>query len=257
MLFSGSESARLVGHVVPFGRGIGRGPYYIGVPVAVLLVDPQPFFCEALAASLGPGVVVVGWTGDEKEAAGMAAEAHPRVVLTEVELAVGSGFGLVKRVGDDVRVVVLTRRDEGDVLLDAVEAGAHGVLSHASGVKGLRDVLEGAAEQSWVADPARLRESLQRARARATDRGGSQGRLLRLTVREREVLQLIARGLTREAIARSLYLSEHTVRTHVGNILKKLEVHSQAEAARVALRAGITAPDVHVVRISGPDLQRP
>ncbi|HEX2296469.1 MAG TPA: response regulator transcription factor [Actinomycetota bacterium] len=227
------------------------------MPVSVLLVDPQPFFRESLAAALGDGAVVVGSTGDEMEAADLAGGAAPDLVLTEVELAGGSGFGLVKRVGDGARVVVLTRRDEADVLFDAVEAGAHGVVGHASGLDRLRAILAGASAQSWVCDPERLRAALQRARARATQRGGSEGRIARLTVREREVLQLLARGLTRDAIAQSLYLSEHTVRTHVGNILKKLEVHSQAEAARVALRSGLTAPDVHVVRITGPDLPRP
>lgn len=236
--------------------GGGRDSYYIGVPVTVLLVDPQPFFCECLAGALGGAVV--GWTGDEMEAAELAERERPDVVLTELELTAGSGFSLAKRVGASTRVVVLTRRDEGDVLLDAVEAGVHGVLGHATGIARLRVLLdEPPGGESWVCDPARLRRTLQRAHARATRRDRSDGRLERLTVREREVLQLLARGLARGAIAEALYLSEHTVRTHLGNILKKLGVHSQAEAARVALRAGLAEPGVHVVRISGPDLPRP
>jgi DNA-binding NarL/FixJ family response regulator len=219
------------------------------------LVDPQPFFCESLARALDPAVAaVVGWTGDEKEALSLVERERPEVVLTELELAGGSGFSLAKRVADSARVVVLTRRQEGDVLFDALEAGAHGVVAHATGLRRLEVVLDAASEQSWVADPARLRDALRRARGQVTQRGGSEGRIARLTVREREVLQLLARGLAREEIASSLYLSAHTVRTHLGNILKKLEVHSQAEAARVALRAGLAAPDVHVVRLSGPDL---
>jgi DNA-binding NarL/FixJ family response regulator len=229
--------------------------YYIGVPVSVLLVDPQPFFCESLARALDPeAATIVGWTGDEIEAAALAESESPDVVLTELELAGGSGFSLAKRVAGSARVVVLTRRAEGDVLFDALDAGAHGVVGHATGLRGLEGVLAGVEEQSWLADPIRLRDSLRRARGQATQRDGSEGRIARLTVREREVLQLLARGLAREEIASSLYLSAHTVRTHLGNILKKLEVHSQAEAARVALRAGLAASDVHVVRISGPDL---
>ena len=227
------------------------------MPVSVLLVDPQPFFCESLAVALVPDATVVAWTGDERRAAALAERERPDVVLTELELHAGSGLGLVKRLGDAARVVVLTRRDEGDVLFDAVEAGAHGVLAHATGVEGLRAALGAASTSSWVCDPPRLRSSLQRARARATQRSGAEGRVARLTIREREVLQMLARGLSREEIAASLYLSEHTVRTHVGNILKKLEVHSQAEAARVALRSGLTSSPVHVVRISGPDLTSP
>lgn len=236
--------------------GVFRGdPYYIGVPVSLLLVDPQPFFCESLATALGGTEArVVGWTGDEKEALALVESEQPDLVLTELELSGGSGFSLLKQIADRVRVVVCTRRAEGDVLFDAVEAGAHGVVGHATGLRRFVDVVESAAQQTWVSDPERLRASLQRARSRATHRGPDDGKLARLTVREKEVLQLLAGGLARDAIASSLYLSEHTVRTHVGNILRKLEVHSQAEAARVALRAGLTATDVHVVRISGPDL---
>jgi DNA-binding NarL/FixJ family response regulator len=229
--------------------------YYIGVPVSVLLVDPQPFFCESLARALDPSVAaVVASTGDEREAVELAERDDPDVVLTELELSGGSGFSLIKHLSDRARVVVLTRRPEGDVLFDAVEAGAHGVLGHGTGLRRLEAVLARVHEHSWVADPGRLRDALRRARGQAAQRGGSEGRVARLTVREREVLQLLARGLTREEIADALYLSAHTVRTHLGNILKKLEVHSQAEAARVALRAGLAASDVHVVRLSGPDL---
>ncbi|MFN2586698.1 MAG: LuxR C-terminal-related transcriptional regulator [Actinomycetota bacterium] len=228
------------------------------MPVSVLLVDPQPFFCESLARALDPAIAaVVAWTADEKEAVELAARERPDVILTELELAPGSGFSLVKRAADTTRVVVLTRRAEGDVLFDALEAGAQGLVGHATGLRRLEEVLARLGEQSWVADPERLRESLRRARGQATQRAGSEARIARLTVREREVLQLLARGLTREEIAAALYLSAHTVRTHLGNVLKKLEVHSQAEAARVALRAGLAASDVHVVRISGPDLSGP
>lgn len=229
--------------------------YYIGVPVTLLLVDPQPFFCESLARALDPGVAVVaGWTTDEKEAVALVDEDPPDVLLTELELSPGSGFSLIKSVANRTRAVVLTRRHEGDVLFDALDAGAEGVLGHVTGLRQLEAVLARAGEGTWLSDPIRLRDSLRKAHGLATQRTGSSGRVARLTVREREVLQLLARGLAREEIASSLYVSAHTVRTHLGNILKKLEVHSQAEAARVALRAGLTVPDVHVVQLMGPDL---
>ncbi|MDQ3916846.1 MAG: response regulator, partial [Actinomycetota bacterium] len=142
------------------------------MPVSVLLVDPQPFFCESLARALDPAVAeVAGWTGDEKEAADLAERERPDVVLTELELAGGSGFSLAKRVADHARVVVLTRRAEGDVLFDALEAGAHGVVGHATGLRQLEHVLARLDEHTWVADPARLRESLRRARGHAAQRG--------------------------------------------------------------------------------------
>ncbi len=79
----------------------------------------------------------------------------------------------------------------------------------------------------------------------------------RLTEREREVLQLLADGLNNAGIAQRLHLSAHTVRTHVGNIMRKLEVHSRSQAAWLALRAGKTGRSVEVFHIRGPDLSPP
>ena len=224
------------------------------MPLSVLLVDPQPFFCESVATAMRPLGVDIEWTSDEKAAERLVEERSPDYVLTELQLADGSGFNLTRSIADRARAIVLTRRPEGEVLFDALEAGAAGVIGHATGLSALGEILTGSEGRSWICDEGRLRDSLRLARDNATQRGGTVGRLARLTVREREVLQLLARGMSRDEIARSLYLSEHTVRTHLGNVLKKLKVHSQAEAARVALRGGLAASEVHVVRIAGPDL---
>jgi DNA-binding NarL/FixJ family response regulator len=75
-----------------------------------------------------------------------------------------------------------------------------------------------------------------------------------LTAREREVLRLLARGLDNQAIAARLQLSTHTARTHVGNILRKLGVHSRADAARIALSQERGDGDTQVLQIRGPEL---
>jgi DNA-binding NarL/FixJ family response regulator len=225
------------------------------VTVRVLLVDPQPFFCEALRTALAEaeGVEVVGHATDELEAEGMARESPPDVILTEVELAGGSGLSLSRRLGDGPRTVVLTRRHEGDVLLDAVAAGAIGCLGHEVDLVELTALIGTAATGGFVVDQDRLHATLKRASLALTQQGTSSS-LAALTAREREVLQLLARGLDNEAIARQLHLSAHTARTHVGNILRKLNVHSRADAARLALREGQAATRTHVLRIRGPDL---
>lgn len=225
--------------------------------VRVLVVDPQPFFCEALRTGLGQadGIEVVGCVTDELEAEKMTGDLSPDVVLTEVELAGGSGLSLVRRLGDRTATVVLTRRHEGDVLLDAVSAGAMGCLSHDCDPAELAEALQRVASGGFVIDERRLHDTLKRASVARAPVAGSP-KLAALTAREREILQLLARGLDNQAIADQLHLSAHTARTHVGNILRKLGVHSRAEAARLALREGHADADAHVLRIRGPDLGR-
>jgi DNA-binding NarL/FixJ family response regulator len=223
------------------------------VTVRILVVDPQPFFCEALRAALSDSsdVDVVGCATDEVEAERIIVERSPDVVLTEVELAPGSGINLIRRLGDGTRGVVLTRRHEGDVLLDAVGAGAVGCLNHDLEPGELTSMVARAAGGQFVIGEDRLHDALRRASAaRGLDPGYS--RLALLTGREREVLHLLARGLDNRAIAVQLHLSAHTARTHVGNILRKLGVHSRADAARLALREADS--ETHVLRIRGPDL---
>jgi two-component system nitrate/nitrite response regulator NarL len=227
------------------------------VAVRVLIVDPQPFFCEALRTTLqdAGGIDVVGTTGDELDAVQLAARHSPDVVLTEVELSAGSGLGLARRLVDRTATVVLTRRPEGEIILEAVSAGAMGCLGHHLDPARLASLVYRAADGGFAIDEARLYDTLKLAGAVRAPGLGSFPRLATLTSREREILQLVARGLDNRAIAGQLHLSVHTARTHVGNILRKLGVHSRAEAARTALQQGEARTDAHVLRIRGPDLE--
>lgn len=224
--------------------------------VRVLIVDPQPFFCESLVAALlkDPEVEAVGWATEELEADRLTTQRSPDVVTTEVDLTGGSGLSLVRRIADRTRPVILTRGQVGDVLLDAVEAGAVGCLSHDLELEGLTGHLGRVAAGGFAVDHDRLFGTLKRASALHARRASGSPRVALLTPREREVLALLARGLDNQAIARRLHLSSHTARTHVGNILRKLEVHSRADAARIALREGGSEADTDVLRIQGPDL---
>jgi DNA-binding NarL/FixJ family response regulator len=222
----------------------------------LLLVDPEPFFAQALTAAIAgsDGFDVAGWTTDEREAVGMCARTAPDLVVTEVALDAGSGLNLARTLHETTRVIVLTRRPEGEVLLDAVDAVAVGCLGHDLGVDRLTALIRDAAEHGrFAVNGDTLHETLLRASAAAGSEGQGVGRL---TPREREVLRLLTRGLNNPEIAEALYLSPHTVRTHVGNILRKLEVHSRAEAARVAIHAW-DLDTAQVVRIRGPKLGAP
>lgn len=229
--------------------------YYSGVTVSVLIVDPETFFCEALEAALtgSGGVEVVGRTTDERAALRLVEERSPDVVLTELDLSGGSGLSLCRRLRDLSTAVVLTRAHEGDVLVDAVSAGAAGCIGHNVSVDVLAEQCRRAAEGRFAVDEDRLHETLKRVAGSASQAQVSP--LDRLTAREREVLRLLAEGLDNHGIAGRLYLSANTVRTHVGNVLKKLGVHSRAEAVRIALQDEPKDAMVHVLRIQGPDLQ--
>jgi DNA-binding NarL/FixJ family response regulator len=218
-----------------------------------VIVDPQPFFCEAMASALSSiGFDIAGWTGDEIEALELASATDPDVVLAESDLARGSGLGLVRRLRDKRCVVLLTRRPEGDLLLEAAAAGAAGCIGHATNLSTLGRLVREAASGRFAVDPERLGGALKRAAARR-EAGDESDILARLTTREREVLGHLAGGLDNQAIAERLYVSPDTVRTHVNKILRKLGVHSRAEAARLALRED-QRESGHVTRISGPVL---
>lgn len=236
------------------GIPVGRARTITRMLVRVLVVDPQPFFCESLASALQEDerLEVVGWTVDPHEA-GRLLSLGPDVILCELELATTPAFGLLDR-EDDVKVIVLTRGHEGDALLPVAAAGAAGCISHDIGVGDLCGLIADAGAGRFVVNPERLGGALRRAATHADPNTPITGEATKLTLREREVLGLLSEGLDNGAIAARLHLSAHTVRTHVANILRKMGVGSRAEAARIALRAGAGDPEVSVLRIHGPKL---
>lgn len=220
----------------------------------LMLVDPMPAFCQSLAAALPRhSVEVVGWTTDEREARTLADRHRPDVVMTEIALDAGSGIELASQLSRSVRVVILTRGDVGEILLDAVGAGAVGCLDHSLTVSQLASLML-QPDASFVHDPDALLGALQRASSKRAD--PTVKRLDTLTPREREVLRLLAEGMDDERIAARLFLSTNTVRTHVGRILRKLGVHSRADAIRAELEGGPGSGTArgNIARITGPEL---
>ncbi len=184
----------------------------------------------------------------------MATSLAPDIVLSGSDAAPETVARKVRRLRGHAKVVVLTRRPVGNLLLEAATAGATGVLGHDLGVSDLVPLLAGSIDGRFVVEPSRLGDNLRQAAAGRAREGPESDGLERLTDREREVLHLLAAGLDNAAIAKRLHLSAHTIRTHVGNILRKLEVHSRAQAARVALAADDPSRAVGVFHIRGPEL---
>jgi DNA-binding NarL/FixJ family response regulator len=234
------------------------GPtYYSNVSVRILIADPQPFFARCVAWTLArdKNLEPVGWTTDEQEALGMIDAREPNLVLTEIDLDRGSGLELSRRVSEGIDVVVLTRRSPADGLLDAISAGALGWLGHDLAPGTLAEIIADRKPGRFLVDPDGLRQTLQRLAAARSERSPEPSAISNLTPREREVLGLVARGLDNGSIADALYLSRHTVRTHVGSILRKMGVHDRAEAARLALEASPIGTST-TVRLRGPLLEK-
>lgn len=212
-------------------------------PLRVMLVDDHPLYREGLAVALTsmPDVEVVGEAGDGESALHLAAEAAPDVVLMDLHLPGISGVETTRRLMDsypDVAVLVLTMLDGDDSVFAAMRAGARGyLLKGADRVEIARALAAVAAgEVAFSAHVAR--------RVLAFFSRGSGGRQALspfpdLTDREREVLDLVARGLTNSAIAERLVVSEKTVRNHVSNVFAKLQVTRRSEAVARARDAGL------------------
>jgi DNA-binding NarL/FixJ family response regulator len=159
------------------------------------------------------------------------------VVLLDHRLPDGDGvaaIGSLLQLRPAVQVVVLTASTAEHVLIAALEAGAAGFLSKTRSLAEVTSAVRAAAVGESVVSPEMLAQLLPR-----LGRRRAQPRVAALTDREREVLDLIARGLSNAAIAEELVVSVHTVRNHVANLSAKLGAHSKLEALSLAVAAGL------------------
>lgn len=212
--------------------------------VRVVLIDDHELFLDALSRRLEaePSIVEVGRATSAEEARRVLSARRADVVVVDAQLDDQSGLQLVgSLLGDGLvpAVVVVSAVQTVEVAAGAVRAGARGFVSKQDQIEELVSTIV-AVHGGETRLPARLLtgilDELQRS-AREDDE--LLRRLELLTDREREVLAMLASGADRQTIATELFISTHTVRTHVQRILTKLNVHSQLEAVSVALRAGL------------------
>jgi len=210
-------------------------------PVRVLIVDDHRVFADAIATRLAvePDMMVVGIAGNGREAQMASEELRPDLVLMDVELTGEDGIEVAERLREgrpDLVVVVVTCLSDPARVRDAVRVGAFAWVTKDAPVDELLSAIRGAMRgESWI-PPSILTGVLRELLVTQREVGEDEERLSRLTPRERHVLECMADGLDRIAIAERLFLSANTVRTHVQNILAKLQVHSSLEAVALALR---------------------
>jgi DNA-binding NarL/FixJ family response regulator len=217
--------------------------------IRVLLVDDQQLVREGLRRILHPeeGFEVVGECDDGVGVGDAVAGTRPDVVVMDVRMKDVDGVEATRRLRehpDAPPVLVLTTFDDEEVLSGALRAGAAGfVLKDAPGEELIRSARTVAAGDAWL-DPAVTERVLAayRSTTPVPDDGEAAGRIAELTPRERDVLRLIGRGASNTEIAQSLFVSEATVKSHIGHIFTKLDLRDRAAAIVFAFDHGLVAP---------------
>ena len=202
--------------------------------IRVLLADDHPVVREGLRGMLAaePDIVVAGEAGSGDEAVSLGLALRPDVILMDLRMPHGDGVSAITRIREDqprARIIVLTTYDTDADILRAVEAGATGYLLKDSPRTALVNAIRAAARGETVLAPlvagrlvSRIRMPLQES----------------LSTREAEVLAQVARGLTNAEIGRVLYISEATVKTHLGRACAKLGVSGRTAAVTKAMQTG-------------------
>ena len=201
----------------------------------VVLVDDHELFRAGVRGELGDAVEIVGEAGSVAEAVPMIRELVPDVVLLDVHLPDGGGEAVIAGVSQErpgVKFLALSVSDAAEDVIGVIRAGARGYVTKTISGDALTSAVTRVADGDAVFSP-RLAGFVLDA-FREGDRVGDDAELNELTPREREVLQLIARGYRYKEIAARLHLSVKTVEAHVSSVLRKLQLSSRHELTRWA-----------------------
>lgn len=207
-------------------------------PISLLIVDDHPVVRDGLRGMFesAPGFTVLGEASDGAEAVTLAGTLDPDVVLMDLRMPGGGGVDAIReltRRGARAKVLVLTTYDTDSDTLPAIEAGATGYLLKDAPREELFTAVRAAAQGRTVLSPAvasRLVSAVRTPTAPANEP---------LSAREREVLTLVARGTSNREIARELFISEATVKTHLTHLYAKLGVNDRAAAVATGYQRGI------------------
>lgn len=207
----------------------------VTTPVRVVLVDDHAVVRAGLRAELGSDFEVVGEADDADGAVDVIAARRPDLVVCDLHMRGGGGLAVVRACAPVAPIVILTVSEAERDLLDAVASGAAGYLLKTTPMSELRTALLDAARGEPVFSPSLAALVLTEFRRLARQSGGTSP----LTERERQVLQLVARGHTYAEIGRELGISAKTAENHVRNILGKLHLTRRSDLVRYAVEHGI------------------
>jgi DNA-binding NarL/FixJ family response regulator len=215
--------------------------------VRVLIVDDDDLMRAGLRGVLSSdeGIEVVGEASDGRDALYRARLLEPEVVLMDVRMPDLDGIAATREllaVSPDVRVVVLTTFEQDDYIFGALSAGASGFLLKRTKPEDLITAIHTVADGEALLSPSVTSRVIERIAHDPAPDAERDERLDELTAREREVLELIARGLSNAEIADELTIEASTVKTHVKNVLSKLGVRDRLQAVIFAYESGLARP---------------
>lgn len=211
-------------------------------PLKVLIVDDQKMVSGgfSLILSVEDDLDVVGIAADGEQALAAARELRPDVTLMDVQMPVMDGIEATRRFVEEGlgRVVILTTFDRDDYLFSALDAGASGFLLKNADADELAEAVRTVGHGHALLAPEVTRRVIERRTAQQAA-PEADARLAALTPRERDVLALLGRGRSNAEIADELFVGEATVKTHVSNVLMKLDLRDRVQAAVAAYETGL------------------
>jgi DNA-binding NarL/FixJ family response regulator len=208
----------------------------------VIICDDQDIVRDGLELllKLESDIEIIGIASDGAEAVAMAEQMKPDLVLMDLKMPVMNGLDATRTIKSkypEVKVLVLSTYGTDDWVIEAVRAGASGYLLKDTPREGVLSAIRGTVEGKTYIDPVvagkilgEITGSKKKTAAAITGK---------LTEREAEVLRLLARGFSNEDIAKKLFLSEGTVRNHIGSLVDKLGVSDRTQAAIIAIQHGL------------------
>ncbi|HEY6962723.1 MAG TPA: response regulator transcription factor [Gaiellaceae bacterium] len=220
--------------------------------IRILLVDDQALLRAGFKMILDAEaeMEVVGEAGDGREAIDMVRSLRPDVVLMDIRMPELDGLEAARRIlsggvvdGEPPRILMLTTFDLDEYIYDALRAGASGFLLKDTPPEQLVEAINVVAQGDALLSPSITRRVISEfVKGNGPKPQAQFPRLADLTARELEVMTLIARGLSNAEIAKTLFVSETTVKTHVARILMKLGLRDRVQAVVLAYEAGVVSP---------------
>jgi DNA-binding NarL/FixJ family response regulator len=215
--------------------------------VRVVVADDQELVRAGFVSLLSAAddLKVVAEAADGREAVAAARAQHPDVVLMDVRMPQLNGLAATREISEDaslkdVHVIMLTTYEIDEYVFDALRAGASGFVTKDIGADALRDAIRVVAAGQALLSPSVTRRVVNAFAARPSTTSAPD-RIQALTDRERDVLELVGRGLSNDEIARQLHMSPLTAKTHVSRILTKLGARDRAQLVVVAYETGLVA----------------
>ncbi|TMC09970.1 MAG: response regulator transcription factor [Chloroflexi bacterium] len=216
-------------------------------PLRVLIVDDDDLMRAGLRAVLSTdeGLEVVAEAADGREALERTRRLLPDVVLMDVRMPIVDGIAATREIVAAVpgaRLLILTTFEDDEYVFGALSAGASGFLLKRTTPEQLIAAIHTIASGDALLSPAVTRTVIDRMARQPQPDARTTRRLRELTPRERDVLELVARGLSNEEIAAALFVEESTVKTHMKRILSKLELRDRVQAVILAYESGLVRP---------------